>query len=289
MQALPGVAPLGFNPHSGQTSPASVTLVPAAADQIPQEVLTKPVIGEAYRFDGPTAPAGWILAKGQDLSIADNPKLFAVLGHPAGDRSTTTFRMPNPGFGYVVAAAGTFMTGPQIVAAAARHLTSRQYSLGPNAIASGPRMLTAKQQARQQKQLAALRESQQLANAAPRAAHVSPTPIAPDRQARIDRAQDAARGSVLAALSPENRARFDALVASAVAGSTTVYRVSLEMSRALSSGEARALLAVHDATEAELRPGWAGMDHPDPQLEAARYLLSAGIDRDRARAISTMS
>ena len=268
---------------------AAGTLVPAAAEQIPAEVLAKPVIGEAYRFDGTTAPAGWILAKGQDLSITENSKLFAILGHPAGDHGTATFRMPNPGFGYVIAAAGTFTTGPQMVAAAARHLTSQQYSLGPNATARGPRMPTAKQQARQQMQIAALRESQQFASAAPRAAHPSPVPTAPERQARIDRVQDAARESALAALSTANRARFDALVTSAVAGSTTVFRVSLEMSRVLSPGEARALLAVHDAAEAELRPGWAGMNHVDPQLEAARYLVSAGIDRDRARTISTMS
>ena len=288
MQALPGVAPLNPNSKSG-LNPTSSGLVPKAADAIPESVLAKPVIGEARRFDGPAAPAGWVFAKGQDVSIADNPRLFSVLGHRAGDRSTTTFTMPNPGFGFIVAVAGTIPTSPQMLASAARHLNSAQYSLGPNAVPAAPRALSPKQQARQEQRLAAAREAQEMLRSAPRAAPGRSSPMPPELQARIERAQANARSLALNALSAANRARAEALVASVLGGGTTVYRASIEMSRALSSGEASALLGVHDRTELALRPGWSGMDHPEAQTEAARYLMSVAFEPDQARRLATMS
>lgn len=288
MQALPGVAPLNPSSPSG-LNPTSSGLVPKTADAIPESVLAKPVIGEARRFDGAAAPAGWVFAKGQDLSIAENPRLFSVLGHRAGDRSTTTFTMPNPGFGFIVAVAGTFPTSPQMLASAARHLSSAQYSLGPNAVARLVRALSPKEQARQEQRLAAVRRAQELIRSVPRAAPGRSSPTPPELQARIERAQADARSLALNALGAANRARIEALVASVLGGRTTVYRASLEMSGALNSGEASALLAVHDRTELALRPGWGGMDHSEPQTEAARYLMSVAFDPDQARRLATMS
>ena len=151
-------------------------------------------------------------------------------------------------------------------------------------------MLSAKQQARQDKLLAAQREMQQTVRSAPRPGPAAPSgPISPDVQARLDRAADDARRSAMRLLSASNRARVAALVSAVLAGGTTVYRASVEMSGALSPGEASALLEIHDAAERALRPGWTGMEHPDPRAEAARYLLSVAFDRAQASRLATVS
>ncbi|HTJ25095.1 MAG TPA: phage tail protein, partial [Candidatus Limnocylindria bacterium] len=61
-----------------QTHPPSgaVRLVPTVADAIPQSVLASPIIGEARRFDGASAPANWLLCQGQTLTIANYRALF---------------------------------------------------------------------------------------------------------------------------------------------------------------------------------------------------------------------
>ena len=278
MQALPGVAP--SNPISPNAK-FSGTLVPATADPIPDSIINSPIIGEARRFDGAAAPSGWMLAQGQAIAIADNPKLFSILGHPAGDHGTTTFALPNPGFGMIVAVAGSYVTSPQMLASTRRSITSRQASLGPGA-QPALHMLSPKQQVAQQKRQTALREEQQRAISAIRVGSPGPA-VEPSAEAnaRLERATDDARTGALAALSGANRARIESLIASILGGGTTVYQASVEMSTALSSGEAQALLDAHDAMKRTAQSGWTGMNHPDLQMEAARFLVQIAFSRDQ--------
>ena len=285
MRALPGVASNSILP-SGKFSGK---LVPAAADPIPDNVLKNPIIGEAWRFDGSTVPPGWVLAQGQALPIAENPRLFAILGHSSRDRGTTTFGLPNPGFGFIVAVAGMFPTSPAMLALSARR-TSTAASSGPDAKPRGMiRVLSAKQQAIQEKRAAAVRQSQQLAASAPRVGPSTVQRLSPEFVARIDRVQDDARANVLAALSGTNQARVAGLVDAILARGTTVHQATAEMASALSGGEARALLEVFDGTQRALRAGWSGMEHPDPQTEASRYVIAIAFTRDQLHALRTMA
>ena len=52
-------------------------------------------IGEVAPYAGETAPAGWMFANGQLLSIQQNPALFAVLGTTYGGNGRTNFALPN--------------------------------------------------------------------------------------------------------------------------------------------------------------------------------------------------
>jgi microcystin-dependent protein len=259
------------------------------ADPIPDNVLKNAIIGEAWRFDGSTVPPGWALAQGQALAIADNPRLFSILGHSSGDRGTATFGLPKPGFGYIVATAGMFPTSPAMLALSARR-TSSIASLGPDAKPLGPiRSVSAKQQAIQEKRTAAIRQSQQLAASAPRVGRSVAQRLSPEFVARIDRVQEDARTSALAALSGTNQARVAALIDAILARRTTVDQATREMASALSGGEARALLDVFDGTQRALRTGWFGMEHPDPQTEASRYVIAIAFTRDQLRALRTMA
>jgi microcystin-dependent protein len=250
--------------------------------------LNSPIIGEARRFEGSTAPAGWVLAQGQALPIADNPKLFSILGHSAGDRGKTTFGLPNPGFGYIVAAAGLFPTSPAMLASG-RRATSKIASLGPGARPVGVRLASAKQLAIQDTRAAAIRRSQQLAASALRAGPSGVQRLSPEFVARIERVQEEARTNVLAALGGANQARVLGLVNAILAGRTTVDQATAEMASALSGGEARALLEIFDGTQRALREGWSGMQHPDPQTEASRYVVSIAFTRDQLHALRTMA
>jgi microcystin-dependent protein len=251
--------------------------------------LNNAIIGEARRFDGSAAPAGWVLAQGQALPIADNPKLFSILGHPAQDRATATFALPNPGFGYIVAAAGVFPTSPAVLASG-RRVTSKIASLGPGARPAGMvRILSAKQQAVAEKRAAAIRQSQQLAASAPRPGPSGVQRLSPEFVARIERVQAEARTSVLAALSGANQARVLGLVDAILSQRATVDQATTAMASALSGGEARALLEIFDGTQRSLRQGWLGMEHPDPQTEASRYVVEIAFTSDQLHALRTMA
>ena len=286
MRALPGVASSNSNSPSGKLSG---TLVPVTPDPIPETVLRSPIIGEARRFDGSTAPSGWIMAQGQAIPIADNPQLFAILGHSAGDRAKTTFALPRPGFGLIVAAVGLFPASPALLAQSGRRILSRTDSLGPGASPSGMRLPSAKQQAVLQTRAAALRQSQQLVADAPRVGRSGVQRLSPEFVARIDRAQEDARTSALATLSGANRGRVEGLVDAILAGRTTVNQATVEMRSALSGGEARALLDVFDGTQRALRQGWNGMEHPDPQTEASNYVIAIAFTHDQLHALRTMA
>jgi microcystin-dependent protein len=252
-------------------------------------VLKNPIIGEAWRFDGSAPPTGWVLAQGQALPIAGYAKLFSVLRHSAVDRGTTTFALPNPGFGFIVAAAGMFPTSPAMLALSARR-TSNVASLGPDAKPHGIiRVLSPKQEAIEEKRAAAIRQSQHLAASAIRVGPSVVQRLSPEFVARIDHAQQDARTNVLAALSGANQARVTGLVDAIVARRTTVLQATIEMASALSGGETRALLEVFDGTQRALRTGWSGMDHPDPQTEASRYVIAIAFTRDQLRTLRTMA
>ena len=286
MRALPGVASNSSSP-SGKFSG---TLVPVAAEPIPDNVLKNPIIGEAWRFDGGTVPPGWLPAQGQALPIADNPKLFSILGHSSHDRGTTTFGLPKPNYGLIVAVAGMFPTSPAMLSQSARR-TSQVASLGPDAKPKLGliRSLSAPQQAIQEKRTAAIRQSQQLIATAPR---VGPSVVqrpSPEFVARVDRAEADARTNALAALSGANQARVTGLIDAILARRTTVNQATVEMASALSGGEARALLDVFDGTQRALRAGWFGMEHPDPQTEASRYVIAIAFTPDQLHVLRTMA
>jgi hypothetical protein len=57
------------------------------------------------------------------------------------------------------------------------------------------------------------------------------------------------------------------------------------MSRSLDGTEAAALLDVNDRMFAAFRSGWSGAAHPDPQLEAARFLISVAFTPEQLRAV----
>jgi len=286
MRALPGVAASNPNSPSGKFSG---TLVPVTPDPIPENVLRSPIIGEARRFDGSTAPSGWMLAQGQSIPIADNPQLFAILGHAVGDRAKTTFALPHAGFGLIVAAVGLFPTSPALLAQSGRRILSRTDSAGPGARPAGMRLPSLKQQAVLQTRAAALRQSQQLAADAPRVGRSGVQRLSPEFVARIDLVQEDARTSALATLTGANRGRVEGLIDAILAGRTTVQQATVEMRSALSGGEARALLDVFDGTQRALRQGWNGMEHPDPQTEASNYVIAIAFTHDQLHALRTMA
>lgn len=54
-----------------------------------------PYIGEIRIFAGNYPPQGWAICDGQQLSIADYPALFAVIGTIYGGNGRTTMALPN--------------------------------------------------------------------------------------------------------------------------------------------------------------------------------------------------
>jgi len=271
-RALPGVAPSN---SSNQAFPQSGKLVPAAAETIPDSVLANPIIGEARRFDGKVAPSGWVFATGQRFPVANNPKLASILANVTS-RSASSFTMPSPGFGLIVAVAGMFPTSPQNVASSGRHF-SLQTSLGPGAQAA-PARLPAPPSA---KTLAEWR----LIRSAVRVGRPSPVQMPRELTERIRQANDVARGTAFEQLSPENRARLQAAVAAAADGRLSIYGAIMEIAPRLSGGEADALLRVHDAKQQSFGAG--AMPHANPQLEAAYFLVENAITPDQANTIAS--
>ena len=56
---------------------------------------TDPIMGEMVAFTGASTPAGWALADGSLLAIADNQPLFALLGTTYGGDGQTDFALPD--------------------------------------------------------------------------------------------------------------------------------------------------------------------------------------------------
>ncbi len=277
MSALPGVA------QSSKTEPQSLSQT--AADPIPANVLSYPIIGEARRFDGAVAPAGWMLMAGETLSTVRYSPLFHIIGTRGGGDGKTIFKLPQPKQGWIIAVAGTFPMNAAVFAQLGRHM-DHQDSLGPN-VAIAHRAPPAKLRGIQDQRAAALRDQQQLARSAIRPGSSRTAPISPEALARIDRAREDARTTALAAVSPENRARVEGLVAGVLAGTVGLYDATRQMTASLGIDESRVVLDVYDATQRTLG-GPPSIGHPDPQLEAGRYLVAIAFTADQLVTLRTM-
>jgi hypothetical protein len=91
----------GLSPSASARAPSAT-----AAEPIPQRVLMSPIIGEARRYDGTTAPAGWMRAEGQSLPVGNYRQLVAILGR-GGSRDAATFVLPPTKLAWIIAVAGT--------------------------------------------------------------------------------------------------------------------------------------------------------------------------------------
>jgi len=280
---LPGATSSGTAPSSGP-----LTLVPQAADTIPASVLANPFMGEAWRFDGATVPPGWLALRGATLNVADNRPLFSIIGTIGGGDGRTTFKLPNLSFGVIISAAGAVPSGPAFLAGSKRSLAAGRDSLPASARHLGARTLSPRAAALLAKRTQAIAESQRLSASALRASPSSVRTLSGNERQRIDQVQADARGVALGGLSPANRDRVEGLVDAILAGRTSVKQATVDMSASLSPGEAQSLLAVFDGTQRTLRQGWAGMEHPSPQVEAGRYVVSIAFSADQLRALKSM-
>jgi microcystin-dependent protein len=282
MRALPGVAPSTQNRSSG----FSGRLVPEVADRIPDNVLAAPIIGEAWRFDGATAPPGWMLATGQTLTAEQNPHLFALLKKINGGDGKHTFNLPNPKFGVIIAVAGLYPSSPALVAQAGRHLTHGD-SLGLGAQRAFGRNPSARAVAAAEKRVAAVREAQRFQQSAihPRVGGVGRLPA--ELAGRIEQSRDDARANALGRVTPANRSRALALVDAMLSGRASLHGAQLQMAATLSLDEARALLDVHDAHQAAFRPRWQGMEHPQPQADAGRFMVDVAFTAEQRRTLAS--
>ncbi|HZO92296.1 MAG TPA: phage tail protein [Candidatus Baltobacteraceae bacterium] len=268
MGTIPGVG----RPVQSQAARGRARMVPASADAIPANVLNSPIVGEARRFDGAVAPRGWLLASGQTLTVAQYPKLGAILDHAVAEGKKQTFALPAPGYGLLVACSGFAPSSPQALAASPRHPTLAA-SLGPGARRGPTRTLSAKAQAAETARAAQIRASRALFASALRPRTNVSGQMSADESSRIAASRATARVAALQALSPSNRTRVEALVEAIASGRTTTYAAQTELANALSAQEASALLEAHDAQRRASVAGWAGMEHPNPQPEASRYAI----------------
>lgn len=269
--ALPGVATF----TSSRPPTGNVRLVPDTADPIPPAVLASPIIGEAARFDGAAAPAGWMLCQGQTLTVAANRQLFAVLGSIAGGDGKTTFKLPN-GRSLIIAASGAFPGSTAVFTQAGRHI-SPSSSLGPGARPAMPRMpkpLSAE----------ALAE-RRLTTQSVRVRASSPTPIAAELAGRLRQANDDARSAAVRALSAGNQARLSAAVDAAVNGQMRVYDAVVQMAGSLTDAETSALLATSDATTRALGGASSPEARANARLAAGYFLLSVAFTPDQLQAM----
>lgn len=252
-------------------------LVPASADPIPDSVLARAIIGEGRRFDGPVPPPGWTLARGQTLKVTENPKLFAILGTMAGGDGKTSFLLPNPGFGYVIAVAGIFPTSPDLLVQSGRRKTSHQDSLGPGAVAR-LRFPTAKPE-----RTRAIADSQRLQSSSIRVGSAVFQPVSAEMRARFTESRFTARDVALASLSSANRAVLESMLERAANGSGSLNDAVVRMTPLLSGAESAALLEANDNRLRAFRTQWYGAAHANPQLEAARFLVSVGFSAEQLR------
>jgi tail collar domain len=266
IQALPGVAPF-----SSVTKPKSgLRLVPDVADTIPDSVLTGPIIGEARRFDGAAAPNGWLFARGQALNVADNPKLFAILGRIAGgDR--TTFNLPAPGFGLIIAVAGMAPTSPSMLAAS-RHV-SPTVSLGPGARVAPPRFKSSR--------FAQVMADRRLLPGGVRVGRLDTTPVSPELAARFRQATADAAAAALERLSPANRGRLESATQDYLSGRISLNDAVSAIAVTLSSAEADAVLQANDAMNQPFKDRGYANRYEHPQSDAGRFLFSVTITREQ--------
>ena len=276
--ALPG---LRSPASASKARPGSVAMVPAKAEPIPAAVLAAPIVGEMWRFDGAAAPRGWALTNGAALSTTEYRQLFAVLGTVAGGDGKSTFKLPAPPYGAIIAVTGTVESSPQMLAHSSRRPTEVA-SLGPGAVRRPG--LIKRQSANV---VAELAEVRRLQAAAVRAGAPRGEEYFPQQRARFEDARGNARTGALAVLGAASRRRLESAVADAVAGRTSIYGAVQAMKAALTPGEALALLQANDAM---VRPfnarATSSAATATPQDDAAHFLLSVAITRGEAVTIA---
>jgi microcystin-dependent protein len=263
----------------GADAPAARTsklvLVPATPDPISANVLANPIVGEARRFTGAVAPANWMLAQGQTLSSTAYPALAQLLGQPNG-KLKTTFQLPNPGFGLIVAVAGVQMTKPSQLTSSARR-PSETVSLGPNARPGKPYL---------EKPLsAAALEERRLAQTSVHVTSSTPAELSAADRARISAATAEARSAALGALSPATRTQLDGAIDDAVAGRTDLHAAVTSTASALTAGEIAALNAANGDYVRPFNAKWTPSESADARLAAASFLLSVAITPEQAQTI----
>jgi microcystin-dependent protein len=249
------------------------TFVPATPDAIPANVLASPMLGEARRFAGTTAPPGWLFMDGQAVPVNQYPGLFAILGRAPDDKGKDTFILRNPGAGAIVAAEGSTPGSPQ--AYARMRDLSYQTSLGPDAHLppTKPRI-----------DPKGTIEGRAVLAAAVRARSGSPEELSPDASAAMDRARTGAYGAASAALNPRTAAVVRDAVAAAVEGRTTVYDAVGRVAGTISVPDAWAALAINDRLQRAFSATPA--QHRDPQREAATFLVTNAMTAEQAAAIA---
>jgi microcystin-dependent protein len=270
---LPGVVPSPSQPAS------KLTYSPAVADPIPASTLANPIVGEAARFDGAVAPGGWMLLAGQTINVADNRPLFSVIGTIGGGDGKATFKLPNSPYGFIIAVTGILPNSPAMISALKRHMTGAiQDGLGPGAQLPPQRMraVTARDRA--------IADAQRLANSARYVGRASTVPVSAEMRSRMTQSVSDARQTTLDALSPSNRTRLGAAIQAAVDGRTPLYGVVNAMMPALSQAETGAILGISDSMTRGFQGAVAG--HANPQLEAARFLMSVAVTPAQANTIA---
>ena len=89
----------GGQPFSIQQPTLGLNYIIAVQGVFPTQSATvpdgTPFLGQISLFAGTVAPSGWAFATGQQLQIASNPALFAVLGTTYGGNGVTTFALPD--------------------------------------------------------------------------------------------------------------------------------------------------------------------------------------------------
>jgi microcystin-dependent protein len=262
---------------SAAPSSQAMQLIPATAPTIDAKVLAQPIIGEAARFDGSTAPAGWLLAQGQTLKITQYPQLFLVLNTVAGGDGKTTFALPKPRFGLIVAAAGLFPASPQTLTQSTRR-TDATASLGPNAI---PAPLKAAKPPS-----AALSAQRKLADTTVRTTGGAPSAVPWQTAANYNAAALDARDAALGTLSAANRTLLDGAIQSASNGAIKLAAIVRTMVDALSDTEVAALNHTNLAYIQSFNPNWSPRPNDDARLGAASFLVSIAITRTQAKVIA---
>lgn len=213
-------------------------------------------------------------AQGQTLQIQDDRMLFSILRTCAGGDGKTTFKLPQPKLGWIVAVSGTFPSDPSVFARSGRHVTARD-SLGAGATVQSRMPKPERPQAIKERMLW---RSEVFVRAS------RPVPVSRELAQRMRQAHLDARSAAIDALSAANRSRLDAAIASALSGRIRVYDVVLDMIPALTAGEASALLAISDGMARAFDERWAGARHDAPALEASRFLISVAITQDQIEA-----
>ena len=282
-RALPPGLPGSSSSRSAAAATKAVYDMPA--DPIPTSVLTNPIVGEAWRFDGTVAPAKWKLMDGSSLSCAEYFGLFQVLRYVAGGAGTRSFMLPKPQQGWIIAVDGIFPSTPQTIAASARANTI-QNSLGPGARVVIARPVSPKQQEKNMARAAALRAQQELALAHPVARGGSAVATSNAQSARDAQLRNDARMAVLAALSPAHRAQVDASLGDILAGRIGTATAAQQLAAVLSPSEGNAIMDAFDRMQR--KAGGSEGGRADLIGDASRYAVSVAFSDAQLAQLTAM-